>query len=143
VNSRPGRTEFRLLQSRNKTLQTGKTADKPVGDNSLTASVVEEIGTEMRKLVTSSTIVLLAALSLGAADAATQTKGTITRTDRCNKLQQQFADEITGHAEAKRAAEAKALQKKAMKFCAGNQQAQGIRAYATALKMLGVQPIEP
>jgi hypothetical protein len=30
-----------------------------------------------------------------------------------------------------------------MKFCAGKQQAQGIRAYAIALKMLGVQPIEP
>lgn len=105
--------------------------------------MIEGIGTDMRKLVTSSMIVLLAALSLGAADASTQTTGTITRADRCNRLQQQYADEIGQHAKAKRAAEAKALQKKAVKFCAGKQQAQGIRAYATALKMLGVQPIEP
>lgn len=97
----------------------------------------------MRKLATSSTIVLLAALSLGAASTQPQPKGTISRTERCDRLQQQFAQEITEHAEAKRAAEAKALQKKAMKFCAGKQQAQGIRAYAIALKMLGVQPIEP
>ncbi len=97
----------------------------------------------MRNAVTSSMIVLLAVLSLGAADANQQTKGPVTRTDRCDRLQQQFADEINKRAEAKRAADAKALQKKAMKFCAGNQQAQGIRAYATALKMLGVQPIEP
>lgn len=97
----------------------------------------------MRKLVTSSTIVLLAAFSLGATGTQPQSKGTISRTERCDKLQQQFTHEVTEHAEAKRAAEAQALQKKAMKFCAGKQQAQGIRAYATALKMLGVQPIEP
>lgn len=88
-------------------------------------------------------IVLLAALSLGAASAQPLAKGTTSRIDQCNRLQQQFAHEITEHAEAKRAADAKALQRKAAKFCAGKRQAQGIRAYATALKMLGVQPIEP
>lgn len=96
----------------------------------------------MRNLVASSTIVLLAAVSLGAAATQPQTKS-ISRTDRCNVLQQQFTHAITEHAEAKRAAEAKALQKKAMKFCAGDEQAQGIRAFATALKLLGVQPIDP
>ncbi|WP_246765212.1 hypothetical protein [Aminobacter sp. SR38] len=132
----------RQLQSRNKTLQTRKKPDKSVGDNNRAASTTGA-GTDMRKLVTSSMIVLLAALSIGGASTQPQAKGTVTRTDRCNRLQQQFTDEIAEHAEAKRAAEAKALQKKAMKFCAGNQQAQGIRAYATALKMLGAQPIEP
>ncbi len=97
----------------------------------------------MRKLVTSSTIVLLAALSLGAATDQLMAKSPVTRTDRCNSLQQQFSTAMTNHAEAKRATEAKALQKKASKFCAGKEQAQGIRAYATALKMLGVQPVDP
>ncbi|ODT07134.1 MAG: hypothetical protein ABS58_08565 [Mesorhizobium sp. SCN 65-20] len=97
----------------------------------------------MRKFVTSSTIVLLAGLSLGAASVGMTATRTITRMDRCNSLQQQLTEAISDHAEAKRAAEAKALQKKALKFCAGNRQAQGIRTYATALKMLGVQPVEP
>lgn len=97
----------------------------------------------MRKLGIGSIIVLLAALSLGSAEARPHGSRTNARIERCNRLQRQFSDEILEHAEAKRAAEAKALQKKAMKFCAGDKQAQGIRAYATALKMLGVQPIEP
>ncbi|MDH6233411.1 dihydrodipicolinate synthase/N-acetylneuraminate lyase [Mesorhizobium soli] len=96
----------------------------------------------MQKLGTSSIVVLLAALSLGAT-AEQPLAGTTSRIVQCNRLQQQFAHAITEHAEAKRAAEAKALQRKAAKFCAGRRQAQGIRAYANALKMLGVQPIEP
>jgi hypothetical protein len=97
----------------------------------------------MQSVVTSSTIVLLAALSLGAATEQPLAKEMTPRVEQCNRLQQQFSHAITEHAEAKRAAEAKALQKKAAKFCAGKRQAQGIRAYATALKMLGVQPVEP
>lgn len=97
----------------------------------------------MQRVVTSSTIVLLAALSLGASAGQPLAKATTPRIEQCNRLQQQFSHAITEHAEAKRAAEAKALQRKAAKFCAGKRQAQGIRAYATALKMLGVQPIEP
>ncbi len=97
----------------------------------------------MRSCVNSSMIVLLAALSLGVASGQSVAKGTTPRIEQCNKLQQQFAHAIAEHAEAKRAAEARALQKKAARFCAGKRQAQGIRAYATALKMLGVQPIEP
>lgn len=97
----------------------------------------------MRKLGIGSIIVLLAALSLGSADARPHGSRTNARTEQCNRLQQQFAHAISEHAEAKRAAEAKALQKKAMKYCAGDKQAQGIRTYATALKMLGEQPMEP
>jgi hypothetical protein len=66
----------------------------------------------------------------------------ITRIERCNALQRQFDHAITRHARAKRAAQARALRKKGEKFCAGNSQAQGIRAYATALKLLGVKPID-
>ncbi|PSJ60990.1 hypothetical protein C7I85_11805 [Mesorhizobium soli] len=87
-------------------------------------------------------VVLLAALSLGATSEQ-PLAGTTSRMDQCNRLQQQFAHAITEHAEAKRAAEAKALQRKAAKFCSSKRQAQGIRAYANALKMLGVQPVEP
>jgi hypothetical protein len=68
--------------------------------------------------------------------------GTPTRTELCSKLQLQTQHAITEHAEAKRAAKAKALQRQAAKFCAGHKQAQGIRAYAQALKLLGVQPID-
>lgn len=64
-----------------------------------------------------------------------------TRTELCGKLQLQTQHAISEHAEAKRAAKAKALQKQATQFCAANKQAQGIRAYAQALKLLGVQPI--
>jgi hypothetical protein len=66
----------------------------------------------------------------------------ITRVDRCNALERQFDHAIIQHARAKRATQARALQKKAQKFCAGKEQAQGIRAYAQALKLLGVKPIE-
>ena len=76
----------------------------------------------MRKLVTSSVVVLLAALSIGVASAQPYAK--ITRADHCNRQQQKFADEITEHAEAKRAAEAKVPQKKTIEFWADNQQAQ-------------------
>jgi hypothetical protein len=66
----------------------------------------------------------------------------ITRIERCDTLQQQLDHAIIQHARAKRAAQARALRKKGEKFCAGNSQAQGIRAYATALKLLGVKPID-
>jgi len=69
-------------------------------------------------------------------------KVTITRVQRCEDLQRQLSHAISQHAKAKRAAEARALQKKAQRYCAGKRQAQGIRAYAQALKLLGVQPID-
>lgn len=66
---------------------------------------------------------------------------TPTRTELCGRLQLQTQHAVSEHAEAKRAAKAKALQRQATKFCASNKQAQGIRAYAQALKLLGVQPV--
>lgn len=93
----------------------------------------------MRALLIPPVVLLTGVLALAPLQASAA-KATITRIERCNRLEQQFKKAITVHAEAKRASEARALQRKAAKFCAGRAQAQGIRAYAKALKMLGVQP---
>jgi hypothetical protein len=39
--------------------------------------------------------------------------------------------------------EAKALQRKADRYCADKHQAQGIRTLANALKVLGASPVDP
>ncbi len=80
-------------------------------------------------------MILTASIEQSAADE------TPTRIELCGKLQIQAQHAITEHAEAKRAAKAKALQRQAARFCASNKQAQGIRAYAQSLKLLGVQPV--
>ncbi|MGO4563138.1 hypothetical protein [Mesorhizobium sp. 2RAF21] len=67
----------------------------------------------------------------------------ITRSERCNRLSQQLDEAIETHAEAAQVAQAKVLQKKATRYCADRKQAQGIRTYATALKLLGVTPDDP
>lgn len=93
-------------------------------------------------------IIAISALLCAGASAASPVaprppkKVMITRIQRCEDMQHQFSHAISQHAKAKRAAEARALQKKAQRYCAGKRQAQGIRAYAEALKLLGVQPIE-
>ena len=99
--------------------------------------------TEMRELI----IVIAALLCASASTASPVTprptkRVMITRIQRCEDMQHQFNHAISQHAKAKRAAEARALQKKAQRYCAGKRQAQGIRAYAEALKLLGVQPID-
>lgn len=97
----------------------------------------------MRKLL----IITAAFLCASAAMAAPVTpkpakRVMITRIQRCEEMQRQFNHAISEHAKAKRAAKARALQKKAKRYCAGKRQAQGIRAYAEALRLLGVQPID-
>ncbi|MEK1887994.1 MAG: hypothetical protein AAAB35_10575 [Phyllobacterium sp.] len=89
-----------------------------------------------------STVILTGALVLSASVEQSSADTLPTRTELCGKLQLQTQHAITEHAEAKRAAKAKALQKQATKFCASNKQAQGIRDYAQALKLLGVQPVD-
>jgi len=66
-----------------------------------------------------------------------------TRADRCSKLQNQLAEQIKNHAGSSRSAKAAMIGAKAKKFCASGKQAQGLRAYAKALQLLGVQPIDP
>ena len=96
----------------------------------------------MRNILTISTIVLTGAIVSIAPIEQSMAAETLTRTELCGKLQQQVQHAITEHAEAKRAAKAKALQKTGTRFCASNKQAQGIRSYAQALKLLGVQPVD-
>lgn len=96
----------------------------------------------MRRFVASIVIVLAAMGSPALAVGHAVRKAPITRIERCDALQRQLDHAIIQHARAKRTTQARALRKKAEKFCAGKSQAQGIRTYATALKMLGVKPID-
>jgi hypothetical protein len=96
----------------------------------------------MRGFVASIAIVLAAMGTPAMAAGHAVKKAPVTRIERCDALQQQLDRAINQHARAKRATQARALRKKARKFCAGKSQAQGIRTYAIALKLLGVEPID-
>lgn len=89
-----------------------------------------------------STAILAGGIVLSASAGQSNADETLTRTELCGKLQLQTQHALTEHAEAKRAAKAKALQKQAANFCASNKQAQGIRDYAQALRLLGVRPVD-
>ncbi|QND54227.1 hypothetical protein HB779_14415 [Phyllobacterium sp. 628] len=89
-----------------------------------------------------STLILTGAVYLTAPVEMSMADETLTRSELCSRLQQQTQQAITEHAVAKRAAKARVLQRKAIKFCASNKQAQGIRTFAQSLKLLGVQPID-
>jgi hypothetical protein len=138
-----------LLQGRNKTPQPRKTwatlmPVKWVGQRdwlSKTGSIETQMALK-RNLSAISAMVLASATLVTAAVEPSMAEETLTRTELCGKLQQQVQHAITEHAEAKRAAKAKALQKTGTRFCASNKQAQGIRSYAQALKLLGVQPVD-
>jgi len=66
-----------------------------------------------------------------------------TRSELCNRLSRQVDEAIETHAKATQAAAARALQKKGTRYCADRKQAQGIRMFANALKLLGVTPVDP
>jgi len=66
-----------------------------------------------------------------------------TRTGRCSFLQSQLTEQIKVHAGSSRSASAATMGAKARKLCASGKQAQGLRTYAKALQILGVQPIDP
>lgn len=70
-------------------------------------------------------------------------KVAITRAERCSNLSRQVDEALETRATATQVTAAKALQKKANRFCATKKQAQGIRMLANALKLLGVTPIDP
>ncbi|WP_348641873.1 hypothetical protein [Mesorhizobium sp. B2-4-9] len=55
----------------------------------------------------------------------------------------QVDEALETHPAATQVAAAKALQRKGNRFCANRKEAQGIRALANALKLLGVLPIDP
>ncbi len=64
----------------------------------------------------------------------------VTRSERCERLKQQLQTALSGRVETRQVRQAEALQRRGMKFCASKRQAQGLRAYAEALKLLGVKP---
>ncbi|WP_027160817.1 hypothetical protein [Mesorhizobium sp. WSM1293] len=82
----------------------------------------------------------LAVLAVAQSDAA------VTRSEYCSRLGLQLDGAIQTKAKpgasASQIAEATALQDKANRFCAERKQAQGIRTYANALKLLGVTPVD-
>jgi hypothetical protein len=91
---------------------------------------------------------LLPLLLITASVAQSQAKVTaekvlVTRSERCSRLSHQVDEAIEKHAKAVQVTEAKALQRKANRFCADRKQAQGIRLLANALKVLGVAPVDP
>jgi len=67
----------------------------------------------------------------------------LTRTERCNLLQTQLADQLKAHAKSSNTSAAAGMETKAKKLCASGKQAQGIRLLAIALRHLGVQPLDP
>lgn len=66
-----------------------------------------------------------------------------TRSERCSDLSRQLDVAFETHATAAKLSTARALQKRGTFFCANKKQSQGIRTLATALKLLGVTPIDP
>ncbi|WP_373424760.1 hypothetical protein [Mesorhizobium sp. SARCC-RB16n] len=70
----------------------------------------------------------------------------VTRSEYCSRLGLQLDGAIQTKAKpgagASQIAEVTALHDKANRLCAESKQAQGIRTYANALKLLGVTPID-
>jgi hypothetical protein len=66
-----------------------------------------------------------------------------TRAERCGILQNQLSEQLEKHAGSAHSAKAATWGAKAKKLCADDKQSQGLRAYAKALQLLGVQPIDP
>ena len=89
--------------------------------------------------LTGISLAMLAVAQPGAAAA-------VTRSEYCSRLGLQLDGAIQTKAKpgasASQIAEATALQDKANRFCAERKQAQGIRTYANALKLLGVTPVD-
>ncbi|MER8996402.1 hypothetical protein [Mesorhizobium australicum] len=89
----------------------------------------------------------LAGISLAMlAVAQSGAEAAVTRSEYCSRLGLQLDGAIRTKAEpgasASQIAQATALQDKANRFCAESKQAQGIRTYANALKLLGVTPVD-
>mgnify|MGYP001081883252 CR=1 FL=1 len=88
-------------------------------------------------------LVLITATAARSNVSATAHQAPISRSERCSRLSRQVDEAIEKHAKAMQVTEAKALQRKANRFCAAKKQAQGIRLLANALKVLGVAPVDP
>lgn len=92
-------------------------------------------------------LVISMALIMGVANAAASTASSkdhvqISRHERCSLLDRQLTRALNSkHAEG-HAGTARTLRRKARHFCASRREAQGIRSYADALKLLGIVPID-
>ncbi|ENR65028.1 hypothetical protein C032_02695 [Brucella abortus 63/294] len=64
----------------------------------------------------------------------------VTRSQRCERLKHQLQTALSGHVKIGRVHQVEVLQRRGARFCASKRQAQGLRAYAEALKLLGVKP---
>lgn len=81
------------------------------------------------------------AVAIGNGMAAT--KPTVSRNEQCVRLNRQIDTVLSGpNVAANQAAAAKLLQKNGQDLCASRKQAQGIRAFANALKLLGEKPAD-
>jgi hypothetical protein len=80
------------------------------------------------------------------AAAPSDAEAALSRTEYCSRLGHQLDGAMHTKADpganASQFAAAAALQGKANRFCAARKQAQGIRTYANALKLLGVTPVD-
>lgn len=78
--------------------------------------------------------------------AQSDAEAAVTRSEYCSRLGLQLDGAIQTKAapgaSASKLAEATELQNKANRFCAERKEAQGIRTYANALKLLGVTPVD-
>ena len=97
----------------------------------------------MRAIAVVLTGMLFATSFAFAAPVQSHARASLTRSELCSRLSRQVDEAIETHAKAMQAAEAKALRKKAIRYCADRKQAQGIRMFADALKLLGVSPVDP
>ncbi|MFD9898118.1 hypothetical protein ACHMW4_07665 [Mesorhizobium sp. UC22_110] len=143
-----GSTKCPQKQSRNKIQQTRKTPEKNQWHNDNrsgqnTGRGASQQGDQDPAMPRSSYrwMGALFGISLAMVGAGhSNAEAAITRSERCNRLSQQLDEAIENHAQAVQVAQAKALQKKATRYCADHKQAQGIRTFANALKLLGVTP---
>jgi hypothetical protein len=80
------------------------------------------------------------------AAASSDAEAALSRTEYCSRLGHQLDGAMHTTAQpgatASQFAAAAALQARANRFCAARKQAQGIRTYANALKLLGVTPVD-
>lgn len=95
-----------------------------------------------RKLLKATTLLLGLALTASLAGQSAA-RATVTPTERCSTLNHQLQEVLKSTAAANKASAARAAQKKAARLCASRKQAEGILAFANALQLLGVKPVDP
>lgn len=82
---------------------------------------------------------MAAALTVSSA-LATSPKQALTPADRCSLMASQLQQVIKARPNSRNAASAGALHRQGDQFCLQKKWAQGLRSYATGLKMLGSKP---